>query len=345
MVNSRKKIITVWLLSGALFVFLMVVVGGITRLTNSGLSMTDWHLIVGAVPPSTDIEWQQTFEAYQQSPEFKELNSDYTLSDFKSIFWWEFVHRLLGRVLGVIFLIPFLFFLFKGWLSRKLTLQLILVFGLGAFQAFLGWFMVKSGLVNEPRVSHFRLAAHLITAFITCMVIFWICLNLWRETKVRVSLDSFGKMVLTFIGILIAQIVFGAFVAGTHAGFVHNTWPLMDGQLIADSVWILDPVYLNFLEGKSGIQFVHRTLGILLVVLVFLLYSKGMKRSFLSDQVKAIRVVLIAVIFQFALGVLTLLMHVPISLGVLHQAGALVVLGSSVFLLHSIIYPSIPRSQ
>ena len=326
-------------------VFAMVVVGGITRLTNSGLSMVDWHLIVGAVPPTTDVEWQTTFEEYQNSPEFKELNSDYTLADFKSIFWWEFIHRLLGRVLGVVFLIPFLFFLLKGWLSKRLTLQLLLVFVLGAFQAFLGWFMVKSGLVNEPRVSHYRLAAHLTTAFITCMVIFWICLNLWKGVAIKTKWNTFGKRIGWFIGIVLIQIVFGAFVAGTHAGSVHNTWPLMDGQFIADSVWAINPVYLNFLEGKSGIQFVHRTLAIGVLVMAVVIYYQGIKQSFLKEQIQAIRWVLVGVLFQVVLGVFTLLFHVPISLGVLHQAGALIVLAASVYLLHTTIYPSIPKSQ
>ncbi len=345
MKDFQKKILVGWLLTGAVMVFLMVVIGGITRLTNSGLSMVDWHLIVGAVPPSSDVEWQQTFEAYQQSPEFKELNSDYTLEDFKSIFWWEYIHRVLGRVLGVVFLLPFLFFLFKGWLSKKLTLKLLLVFGLGAFQAFLGWFMVKSGLIDEPRVSHFRLAAHLITAFITCMVIFWICLNIWRDKNSKMVSGSYARSVVGFIGLVVLQIVFGAFVAGTHAGGVHNTWPLMDGHLISDAVWVLEPAYLNFLEGKSGIQFAHRTIGILVLVLAIWLYFKGLKQSFLKSQILAIRVVIISVFVQFGLGVFTLLMHVPISLGIFHQAGALVVLGACVYLLHTTVYPSIPASR
>ena len=343
--SSRKKWLVGWLLLGALMVFAMVVVGGITRLTNSGLSMVDWHLIVGAVPPTTDVEWQTTFEDYQSSPEFKELNSDYSLEDFKSIFWWEFIHRLLGRVLGVVFLIPFIFFLIKGWLSKKLTLQLLLVFGLGAFQAFLGWFMVKSGLVNEPRVSHYRLAAHIVTAFITCMVIFWICLSLWKDVGEKIKMNSFGKLVVWFIVVVLIQIVYGAFVAGTHAGSVHNTWPLMDGQLIADSVWAIDPVYLNFLEGKSGIQFIHRTLGIAVLIMAGVIYYQGIKQSFLKEQIQAIRWVLICVLFQVVLGIFTLLFHVPIVLGILHQAGALIVLAVCVYLMHTTIYPAIPKSQ
>ncbi len=345
MSKVQKKWLVAWLLTGALMVFLMVVIGGITRLTNSGLSMVDWHLIVGAVPPTTDAEWQLTFEGYQQSPEFKELNSEYTVEDFKSIFWWEYLHRMLGRVLGIVFLIPFLFFWLKGWLPRKLKIQLLLVFGLGAFQAFLGWFMVKSGLVNEPRVSHFRLAAHLFTAFITCMVIFWICLNIWRGEIAKVKLESFGRLVLSFLGIVILQIVYGAFVAGVHAGYMHNTWPLMDGSFIADAVWALEPTYLNFLEGKSGIQFVHRILGLLVFGLAAAIYWKGLKQLFLKEQITGVRLVLILVVFQVVLGIATLLFQVPIVLGVLHQAGALCVLAAGVYLLHTLKYPSIPRSQ
>lgn len=323
----------------------MVVIGGITRLTHSGLSMVDWHLIIGAIPPMNEQEWISAFEAYKTSPEFKELNFNFSLGDFKQIFWWEYIHRLLGRVLGVVFIIPFIFFLVKGWIKRKLGWQLLVVFALGAFQAFLGWFMVKSGLVNEPRVSHYRLAAHLITAFITCMVILWICLGIYKGEQLKPIKHPMLKVVWGFGVLIVFQIIYGAFVAGTHAGEMHNTFPLMDGHLVAPSVFSLDPVYLNFLEGKSGVQFIHRLLGIGAFLYAIAIYVKGLKAFWLKDQILAVRLVLICVFIQFLLGVATLLLQVPIELGVIHQLGALLVLASVVYLLHSIKYPAIPETR
>ena len=236
---------------GAIMVFMMVAIGGITRLTHSGLSMTNWHLIVGSIPPLNDQEWQLSFEAYKNFPEYKELNYGFTLEDYKSIFWWEYLHRLLGRVLGIVFLIPFLFFMVKGWLQAKLRNQLLVVFILGAFQAFLGWFMVKSGLVDMPRVSHFRLAAHLVTAFISCLYILWIIFEInYPKTMVNTPVFPFRRHILLLILLTFLQVIYGAFVAGLQAGFVHNTWPLMDGEVVSSAVFALDPVYLNFVNRK-----------------------------------------------------------------------------------------------
>jgi cytochrome c oxidase assembly protein subunit 15 len=330
-----KKAINTWLITGALLVFLMVAIGGITRLTHSGLSMTDWNLVMGSIPPLTESEWQNSFESYQTSPEFKELNSHFELEDYKSIFWWEYIHRLIGRFIGVVFIIPFVFFWLKGWLSKNLIKQLVILLFLGGFQGFLGWFMVKSGLVDVPRVSHYRLAAHLSMAFITCLYILWLYLNL-NLPKVSTSLNGLKlrKPFLILFALTFIQVIYGAFVAGLKAGWVHNTYPLMDGQVMSDAALVMEPIYLNFIEGKSGVQFVHRTLALLIVLGVGYYYFKGMRS--LTDRLEllAVRLAFVAVLFQFSLGVATLMLQVPIEFGVLHQLGALLLLASLLFAVH-----------
>tara|TARA_B100000508_G_scaffold140636_1_gene142514 strand:- start:8421 stop:9470 length:1050 start_codon:yes stop_codon:yes gene_type:complete len=342
----QKKVLTIWLATGAVMVFLMVAIGGITRLTHSGLSMTDWNLIVGSIPPVSDQEWNESFKAYQNFPEFKELNYNFSLEDYKSIFWWEYLHRLLGRVLGIVFLIPFLAFMAKRWFlgNKKLRNQLLVVFALGAFQAFLGWFMVKSGLVDVPRVSHYRLSAHLLTAFITCLYILWIIFEInVPRTKNMGQLFSFGKQIRLLLLLTLIQAVYGAFVAGLQAGLVHNTWPLMDGEIVSSAVFAMDPVYLNFVMGKSGVQFVHRMLAIIIFVWVAVIYVKGVRRLTDPLQLQALRLMLIFVLVQFGLGIITLLLRVPIELGVLHQMGALLLLSSLVFAYHRFTPPSIEK--
>lgn len=345
MAKHRKKIITYWLILGASLVFLMVAIGGITRLTHSGLSMTDWNLFIGSIPPLTDAEWLASFEHYKQFPEFNELNYNFTLEDYKSIFWWEYIHRVMGRLIGLVFLFPFLFFLLKGWLSPKLKKQLFIVFLMGGVQAFLGWFMVKSGLVDMPRVSHFRLAAHLLMAFMTCLYISWLIweINLPRVNSLAHELGLRKQAVGLFV-LVIIQSIYGAFVAGLKAGWVHNTFPLMDGQIISDAVFALEPVYLNFIQGKSGVQFVHRVLGISVLVWVIIFYFKGIRSVVDKFQILSVRLVFIAALLQVSLGIATLMLRVPISFGVLHQIGALFLLVSLVFSIHRFTPPSIQKN-
>ncbi|MCB0481259.1 MAG: COX15/CtaA family protein [Flavobacteriales bacterium] len=334
--NRKEKIIWIWLITGAVMVFLMVAIGGITRLTHSGLSMVDWNPIMGFIPPTSDAAWHIAFEKYKQYPEFRELNNHFTIDDFKSIFWWEYIHRLFGRLMGLVFLIPFVFFLAKKWLTPSLKKHLIVIFVLGGFQAFLGWYMVKSGLNLEPRVSHYRLAAHLITAFVTCMYIWWVAMGLKHKETSLIDFPDFRRVLKWIFALSIAQIVFGAFVAGLKAGWVHNTYPLMDGQLVADAVWALDPIYLNFIEGKSGVQFAHRTLAIIVLGVIGYSYFKALRMPLTSRQITSVRWMFITVMFQFLLGVFTLLFQVPLLLGILHQLGALVLLGSVLASVHSL---------
>lgn len=337
--NNHKPVI-IWLFTGVFLILVMVIIGGVTRLTHSGLSMVEWSFI-GSAPPVTQQDWQVWFDKYQESPEFKELNSDYNLEDFQYIFWWEYVHRQFGRFIGVVFLIPFLFFflyyLITGGIKTRWRLfrQLLIVLGLGVAQALLGWFMVKSGLVKEPRVSHFRLAAHLVTAFITCAYTFWVALDLIYENNAPQqafqSIRKWSKWLLPFI---LVQITFGAFVAGLGAGGVHNTFPMMDGEWMPEAVTAMDPVWVNFFQGRSGVQFAHRYLAYAVTLLVGLVWWKSRKLDLDSSQRKAVNALGATVVLQFVLGVMTLLFAVPLVLGGAHQIGALLLLLSAVMVTH-----------
>lgn len=322
-----------WLYTGCVLIFVMVAVGGLTRLTESGLSMVDWNLVKGANPPSNDAEWQSLFEAYQTSPEFREKNPHFQLDDFKSIFWWEYIHRMIGRFIGLVFIIPFLFFLIRGYFDRKMVIKLSLLLGLGAFQGFMGWYMVKSGLVSEPRVSHYRLAAHLMTAFLSIAYSFWLVREMVESKEERPPADSkMNSLLWGLLGLTAVQIMYGAFVAGRDAGMIHNYFPHMNpGEMISPAVFGMDPLWLNFIENNSGIQFVHRSLAYIVVVWVFLLALPALKRLVDSRQQKAMYWILGAVIIQFSLGVATLIFHVPIPVALLHQLGALVLLLSILY--------------
>ncbi len=324
---SSQKYLVVWLLSGALLVAAMVVIGGITRLTQSGLSMVEWKLIMGAIPPTTQAEWQATFEKYQQFPEYQKLNLHYTLSDFKSIFWWEYTHRLLGRIIGVVFLVPFLYFLVTKKLDKPLISKLLFILFIGGFQGFLGWFMVKSGLVNNPHVSHYRLAAHLVTAFFLFAYIFNLALRLAKPFKSPVMVPFYKLMLYMFLVLLAMQIVFGAFVAGLKAGYFYPTFPTMGGEWLPDIIMVQRTSLgsLVWIDSIAGVQFVHRWLGVTVwsftVVMGVLLYP-----SLTSFQRQAYRLLFGVVSLQASLGIATLLLGVPVWLAVLHQFGALLTL-------------------
>lgn len=332
--KENNRPIIIWLFIGVLMIAAMVIIGGITRLTESGLSMVDWRLVAGTFPPLTEVEWNRVFSDYQKSPEFKELNSNFTLSDFKSIFWWEYIHRLWGRIIGLVFIFPLAWFVFKKMIPKRLVGKLIAIFILGAFQGFLGWFMVKSGLVNEPRVSHYRLAAHLTTAFLAFAFTFWVAIDLLKPVaKINEDLKKIHIWLKVFFPILILQIIYGAFVAGMDAGTVHNNFPKMENDAwVSEAVFALNPTWLNFIEAKSGVQFIHRYVAYFVSGLVFFIWFKLGKGELSKTQQLARNLFLSALVFQFFLGVFTLLYSVPIVLGVLHQFGALLVLAASVFL-------------
>lgn len=334
--KSNKGVI-IWLLTGCALLFIMVMVGGITRLTNSGLSMTDWHLVTDTFPPLSEEKWVDAFEEYKKFPEYQKINihNDFTLSDYQFIYFWEWFHRFIGRIIGMVFFIPFVYFLIKKKLEPSTIKKCVILLLMGGFQGFLGWYMVKSGLIDNPDVSHYRLALHLTFAFITFAYTLWVALDLIYPTKNKVitSLRTIARIALA---VLIIQIIYGGFVAGLNAGLIHNHWPLMsDGQLIHDSVFIEQSTLLkNFTEGKSGVQFVHRTFAYVVVAMMFLLYFKSKKHSLNNLQQKGIYALLSIVLIQFSLGVFTLLFHVPLWLGLAHQLVAFVLLSAMVFTLH-----------
>jgi heme a synthase len=304
--KKENKSVIIWLLSGCLLLFVMVVVGGITRLTNSGLSMTDWHLVTDTFPPLSEEKWVQAFEEYKKFPEYQKINihNDFALSDYKFIYFWEWFHRFIGRIIGLVFLIPFIYFLFRKRLSSETIKKCFILLGMGAFQGFLGWFMVKSGLIDNPDVSHFRLALHLTFAFITFAYTLWVALDLIYPNKVTAifPLRNLARISLVF---LLIQIIYGGFVAGLNAGLIHNHWPLMsDGQFLHESVILEKDTF------------------------------KSHKIDLAKDQKSGINTLVIIVIFQFGLGVFTLLYSVPIWLGLTHQVMAFFLLTAMTYTLH-----------
>jgi cytochrome c oxidase assembly protein subunit 15 len=334
---KTNKPVIIWLLSGCVLLFIMVIVGGITRLTNSGLSMTDWHLVTDTFPPTTDAAWNDAFEEYKKFPEYQKINihNDFTLEDYKFIYFWEWFHRFIGRIIGIVFIIPFVYFLVKKKLDSETIKKCIILLFMGGFQGFLGWFMVKSGLIDNPDVSHYRLALHLTFAFITFAYTLWVALDLIYPNKIEViqPLKNLARIALV---VLIVQIIYGGFVAGLNAGLIHNHWPLMsEGKVIHETVWMEQPTLLqNLTEGKSGVQFVHRTLAYLVVGMIVFLYLSSKKYTLSTLQRKGLNALVVIVCIQFLLGVLTLLLHVPLWLGLVHQVMAFFLLSAMTFTLH-----------
>jgi cytochrome c oxidase assembly protein subunit 15 len=332
--SSKFKPVIIWLFIGAILVFIMTAIGGITRLTESGLSMVDWNLIMGTIPPLTEEAWQNTFVKYQQFPEFKTTHNHFTLENFKSIFFWEYLHRLFGRLIGVVFIIPFIIFIRKGLIKGNLLKHLIILLGMGAFQGFLGWYMVSSGLVLEPKVSHFRLAAHLSTAFFTICYSVWLALGLMQKDETPPSLTPQLKKLTWFtLGLLAIQIIFGAFVAGKDAGTIHNFWPHMNpGEFISPEIFS-GSLINNLINHPSGIQFSHRYIAYIVVIMVLFIWYKSRNIIIDTETKRRFNIMLGIVLFQFIIGIITLLTQVPLALGLIHQLGALLLLLSFIYTL------------
>lgn len=337
--HHKNKFVIYWLLTGCLLLFIMVMVGGITRLTNSGLSMTDWKLITDTFPPTSEEKWNEAFEAYKTFPEYQKINQfkngGFTLEDYKFIYFWEWFHRFIGRIIGLVFIIPFIYFLIKKKLDQSTIKKCIVLLLMGGFQGFLGWFMVKSGLVDNPDVSHFRLALHLTFAFITFAYTLWVALDLIYPERNQ-AITSLQKIARLALVILIIQIIYGGFVAGLNAGLIHNHWPLMsDGQFFHESILLeQSSLFKSLIEGKSGVQFFHRTFAYIVVISIFILYFKSKKNNLNSTQRKGINSLIVLVLLQFFLGVMTLIFHVPLWLGLAHQLVAFALLTAMIFSLH-----------
>ena len=330
MKNNRAVII--WLFTGFVLVFMMVVVGGITRLTGSGLSMADWKPIMGAIPPMNEAEWIDKFELYQQTPEFEKVNSSYTLIDFKSIFWWEFIHRLFARIIGIVFIVPFIFFWVKKKFDKALLKKVFIIFILGLLQGLLGWYMVKSGLVDKPHVSHFRLAAHLLTALSVMVYILWVIMDIIYPNNESVHVKGLKKATWAILILIVLQITYGAFVAGLKAGFMYNTFPKMGANWLAAEVG--EGGFTSLFSHGATVQFIHRTLGILLMFAAPLFWIWARRKNVVGRQNRGFIFLNVSVGIQVLLGIFALLYIVPVSLGVIHQAGAVVVLCAAVYLLH-----------
>jgi len=330
--------IAYWLLGICLLVFLMVVIGGVTRLTGSGLSMVEWKPVTGFIPPFTQSDWQTLFDSYRQYPEFLKVNRGMDLAGFKGIFWLEFIHRVLGRLIGLAFLLPFLFFLIRGMIPKNLTPKLIVMFILGGLQGLLGWYMVKSGLVNDPHVSQYRLTAHLMLAVAIYCYILWIALDLIADEKPVTGFTTDilklpGKALLMLIFVIVTM-VSGGFVAGLKAGLIYNTFPLMGDSLIAPGVYAMQPWYQAMLEDAITVQFNHRLLALTTFFLIIAVYLYQLRLSLPSRTKMLFNFVLVASILQVSLGISTLLLRVPVAIAASHQAVALVLLTTLILLLH-----------
>ena len=325
--SYQTRAIRLWLYAVAALVLAMVLVGGATRLTESGLSITEWQPVMGVVPPLNDTQWQAEFEKYQAIPQYRELNRGMSLDAFKTIYWWEWTHRLIGRTIGAVFLLPLLWFLWRGWVGPGLRARLWLIFGLGALQGAVGWWMVASGLVHRVEVSQYRLATHLALACIIYIAILWTAQRLDDHD----SAPAPGAIRATAIGLLVlvlGQIYLGALVAGLRAGYVYNTWPLIDGALVprASRLFFDVPLWRNFFENTLTVQFDHRMLAYTIWFVALIHAGSAMRTVKVGPVVTGAAVLFAAVTLQAALGIFTLLMVVPISLALMHQAMAMAVL-------------------
>ncbi len=332
---AQDRAVAFWLLICCGLVFAMVVLGGVTRLTGSGLSMVDWHPLMGWLPPFSDAEWQRVFELYQQSPEFLKVNSHMDVDAFKSIFWLEFLHRLLGRTIGVVFLVPFIYFFAKGYIEASQWPRYLLMFVLGGLQGVLGWYMVKSGLVDNPHVSQYRLTAHLCAAFLIYAYMFWVAMSLLfpatGDTRHPWYRKSLALTVLTSV-----TIISGGFVAGLKAGKIYNTFPMMGDYWIPPGITALEPVWRNLFDNMTTVQLDHRILAIATLAVVLGFWFKARQSDLPARSRPALNMLLATAILQVVLGVTTLLMSVPVILGAAHQAVAMLLFTVTLYILHSL---------
>jgi cytochrome c oxidase assembly protein subunit 15 len=335
-----ERRIAAWLIACCVLVFAMVVLGGVTRLTHSGLSIVEWQPIIGALPPLSEADWEEHFRKYRQTPEYQKVNPGMSLAGFKGIFWLEYFHRLLGRLIGVAFFVPLLYFLCRRALAPPLAVRLGGIFLLGALQGALGWYMVQSGLVDDPRVSQFRLTAHLALAFAIYAAMLWIALDLLNSGSGMASASPrvlrVRRLAWAVTALVVAMVVTGGVVAGIRAGFAYNTFPLMNGHWVPPEILVIEPWYLNFVNNMATVQFDHRLGAWLLAIAVpWLWYEAG--RAGLPRRARLLTHLLLAALAaQIALGIATLLLVVPVALAAAHQAGALAVFTVALALNHAL---------
>ena len=324
--SDRSKPVAIWLFAVAALVLAMVVVGGATRLTDSGLSITQWKPVAGALPPMNAADWTAEFERYQAIPQYQQINKGMSLEAFKAIYWWEWGHRLLGRLVGFAFAVPFAYFLIRRELPRRLIARCAVLFALGGLQGVIGWWMVASGLVDRVSVAPERLATHLGLAFVLIGALVWTALDAWSGAP-RVTVPSpWTGRAFALLGLIYFQVLLGALVAGNDAGLVYNDWPLMNGALFPKD-YASASLWSTLAHSQAAVQFNHRILAYVVAIVVGLTVWSARRSSYLARDAKTLALVLGAAVgFQFLLGVLTLMTRVPIGLGMAHQVTAAIVL-------------------
>lgn len=328
-VARRRDPVALWLFAIAAMIFFMVVLGGVTRLTESGLSMVDWRPVTGWLPPIGEAEWQKVFDAYRQSPQYRDINAGMTLAAFKEIFWLEYLHRLFGRIIGLAFGLPFLWFLATGRLQGDLKVKCGTLFVLGGLQGVLGWWMVKSGLIDNPAVSQYRLAAHLGLALVIYLAVLWTAIGIADPRRAK-GTGAHRCWAGALLGLAFVTVLSGALVAGLDAGFLFNTFPLMEGRLWPDESFRMEPFWLNFFEDRGAVQFDHRVLAMATLAAAVAFWVR-VRRAPDAGLRRAGYLILAAVALQVALGIATLVLVVPVPLAALHQAGAVLVLTAALW--------------
>jgi len=335
--RARGHAIAWWLLACCALVFAMVVLGGVTRLTRSGLSIVEWQPLVGTIPPLNEADWMDLFEKYKRTPEYLKVNVGMDLDGFKGIFWLEYLHRLLGRAIGIVFLVPFLWFLARGRISRGLAPRLVGIFALGALQGLMGWLMVASGLVDMPRVSAYRLTAHLALAVAIYGYMLWVALDLLYPERALTAVEpTLRRPALAVTVLIVVTILAGGFVAGTRAGFVFNDWPWMHGRLVPDGLYAMSPLWADWFENVATVQFHHRILAYGLVLIAPWLWWRSRGLTMVPRARAALHWLFGLLAVQVALGIATLIYVVPAPLAAAHQGGALALFSAALVLNHAL---------
>lgn len=333
--DTARRQVAAWLALCCFMIFAMVILGGVTRLTGSGLSMVEWDPIFGVVPPLNEAQWEDVFAKYRESPEYRKINVGMDLHGFKSIYWFEYSHRLLGRSIGTVFLIPFLYFMARRKLSRRLVPRLLFAFVLGGLQGLLGWYMVKSGLVDHPHVSQYRLTAHLALALLIYAYLLWLLFDLlFPQRTPRLPFQGLRKAAAGVLGMVSLTIVSGGFVAGLKAGHAYNSFPKMGDQWLPPAGWMLEPGWRNLFENVATVQFDHRLLATLTFISVLVFWFFVRSAQLPGSAKRGAHLLLLVAVAQIGLGIATLLLHVPVALGASHQGGALVLLTVALFINH-----------
>jgi heme a synthase len=331
---DHPRAVAVWLFTCCALLFLMIVVGGVTRLTHSGLSITEWQPILGTLPPLSAQDWNDAFTRYQATPEYLQVNRGMTLDAFKGIFWWEYAHRLLGRAIGVVYIVPLAWFVLRRKVPPGYASRLAVIFVLGGLQGALGWYMVQSGLVDDPRVSQLRLTAHLGLAFVIFAAMFWTAMSLLRPAPPDARDGPLGRFARILVALVFAMVLSGGLVAGIRAGFAYNSFPLMNGQWVPSEIMQIEPWYRNFYNNMATVQFDHRAIALLLALLVPAYWWRA--RSTPSAPVRfAASLFLTMLVVQIALGIATLLLVVPLALAAAHQAGAVLLFAAALNAAHA----------